>query len=97
MTIVRKFETEEPKKYPKKLIGLCSFLLLSLFVAQIWANNTLANFGQKFETIQQKDQVLSLENQVLENKIDQLSSINKIASDSATLGLMTPKSIQYVQ
>jgi len=97
MTIIKKFETEEPSKFPKKVIGLYGLVFLALIVAQVWANNTLATFGKGFDEIQQKDAALQLENQVLENKIAELSSINKIASESATLGLTTPKSIQYVQ
>ncbi len=96
MTIIRKFDIEEQRKFPKKMTFLSIVLLAVLSVMQIWANNTLAVHGAKLEEISQLDQILELENQVLENKIATLSSLNNIASQSATLGLSTPKSVQYL-
>lgn len=96
MTIIRQFDLEEEKKFPKKMAFLVSFALLGLVIAEIWANNTLASFGKRFEDIQVMDQSLRLENQILENKIAEVSSLNNIASKSAELGLGSPKSIQYL-
>lgn len=96
MTIIRKFDIEEQKRFPKKMTFMSIVLLAILSVMQIWANNTLATYGAKLEEISQLDQSLQMENQVLENKIATLSSLNNIASQSATLGLTTPKSVQYL-
>lgn len=96
MTIIKKFNIEEQKRFPKKMTFLSVLLLVVLSIMQIWANNTLAIYGAKLEEISQIDQSLQMENQVLENKIAILSSLNNIASKSATLGLGTPKSVQYL-
>lgn len=100
MTIIRKFNIEEEKTsgLRTKKAGFISFAILAcLVVLQVWANNTLAMYGSKLDSISQLDSSLELENQVIENKIAELSSLNNIASKSATLGLSTPKSVQYLR
>lgn len=100
MTIIRKFNIEEEKKSglrTKKTIFFSIIITICLVVMQIWANNTLAIYGSKLESISQLNQTLELENQVLTNKIATSSSLSHIASQSATLGLGIPKSVQYLR
>ncbi len=100
MTIIRTFDTEEKKPVvnwrTKKVGAVASVLLGLLVVMQIWANNTLVVYGEKFEEISYLNQNLIMENQVLENKIATLSSLNNIATKSGELGLSTPKAVQYL-
>lgn len=100
MTIIHTFEIEETKPiffgWNKKVVVVGAILLMSLTVLEIWANNTLVNYGEKLEEISQMQDQLQLENQILENKIAVESSLSHIASSSSELGLASPKSIQYL-
>lgn len=97
MTIIKQFETQEKPKYSKKYIFIVSIGLVSLIVMQIWANNTVASFGNKFEKVSDLQQNLILENKILENDIARYSALNYVASQSAILGFTKPKSVEYLR
>lgn len=101
MTITKKFEPEiEEKKSSwkhKKFTVAIGFLLISLVIAEIWVANTMANFGQKFNNIRVLEKTYTQENQILENEISTEASLQSIASASATLGLLPPKSVKYIR
>lgn len=98
MTIIKKFEPEEIKKgFSKKYIALTVAGLLFLTIVEIWVNNTVVTFGEKFESISRMDRVLSMENQILENEIAKNASLNSLASKSAELGFSRQESIQYIR
>lgn len=98
MTIIKKFEPEEQKsKFPKKYIILVTFSLLVLTIIEIWVNNTVVTYSDKFESLSKLSKSLDLENRVLENEIAQNNSLGSIASKSAQLGFSTPESIQYIR
>ncbi len=96
MTIIKTFEQPEKKSHSKKYIGLCLISLTFLIVLQVWANNTLAIYGDKFDSVSRLQQSIMLENQLLQNQIAEYSSLSNIASKSATLGLSKPKNVQYL-
>lgn len=98
MTIIKKFEPEEIKKgFSKKYIALAVLGLLFLTVLEIWVNNTIVTYGEKFESISQLERVLLMENQILENEIAKEVSLNSLASKSAELGFSKAESIQYIR
>ncbi|MBI3103808.1 hypothetical protein HYZ05_02625 [Candidatus Daviesbacteria bacterium] len=98
MTIIKKFEPEEIKKdFPKKYIVLTVLGLLFLTVLEIWVNNTVVTYGEKFESMSQLERVLEMENQILENEIAKGGSLNSLASKSAELGFLRVESIQYIR
>lgn len=98
MTIIKKFEPVQQKKiFSKKYIILAIFTISVLTVAQIWANNTLIIYGEKFEKLHLLKQTLSLENQILENEIARQASLISVASKSASLGFSKLESIQYIR
>ncbi len=96
MTIIKKFETQEKKSYPKKTI-IIGISLMVLVILEIWVNNTMAEFGKKLNDITSSEQSLRLENQILENQIAKESSLSNIASESAILGFSRPKDVQYIR
>lgn len=96
MTIIRTFEQPEKPTHSKKYVGVCIISVIFLVVLQIWANNTMAIYGNKFENISQLQDSLTLQNQLLENKIAETSSLSRIASKSATLGLIKPEKVEYL-
>lgn len=98
MTIIKKFEPEEPKKsFSKKYVSLVVVLLLCLTLAEIWTNNTVVIYGEKFEKLSELAKQLDFDNQILENQIAQYTSLGSIASKSAQLGFVPPESIQYIR
>lgn len=98
MTIIAKFDPEEPRRaLPKKYIGLGLFVLFVLTLAQVWASNNVVTYGEKLEELSALSKTLSLENQILENEIAGRESLNNIASKSADLGFSEPESIQYIR
>lgn len=98
MTIIKKFDTEQvsKSKFSKKYIALVLSGLFVLVILQIWANNTVSMYGEKYEKISQLQESLKLDNQLLQNEIAKRSSINKIASKSAELGFYSAEKIEYI-
>lgn len=98
MTIIKKFETTEPKKgFSKRYLALTVICLFVLMLFEIWAGNNVVAYGEKFEKLSQVAKTLNLENQILENEIAKYESLNSIASKSAELGFSQPQSIQYIR
>lgn len=98
MTIIQKFETEEPKKgLPKKYIGMVLVCLFILMLIEIWVSNSVVTYGEKLEKLSVLSRNLSLENQVLENQIAKNVSLTNIASKSSELGFSAPSDIQYIR
>lgn len=96
MTFLSKFETQEKRTFPKKYIFI-GMALIALVVLEIWVNNTMATFGQRLASIEDSQEAFQLENRVLENEIARQVSLGNIASASARLGFVKPKTIQYVR
>lgn len=98
MTIIKKFDPVlQNKSFSKKYIFMAIFGLSVLTVAQIWANNTMVIYGEKFERLHLLSQNLNLENQILENEIARQSALISVASKSASLGFSKIGSIQYIR
>lgn len=101
MTIIHKFEPEKEKSkyiWKTRKIGITlGLFLLALVIAEIWVANSLANYGEKFEKISILQKNLEQENLILENEIATHSSLINIASESATLGLSSSKSVKYIR
>ncbi len=99
MTIIKKFDTEEvkPNKFSKKYVVFSMFGLLSLVMLEIWVSNSTITFGEKLEVLQSTRKHLELDNQILENRIAEGSSLVTVASASASLGFSKPVSIEYIR
>lgn len=98
MTIIHKFEPEkEEKKGLPRLTIIFIVILAILGVLEIWVSHTLAQYGQKFESMAGLKNSLTLENKILENEIAKLSSLSEIATQSASLGLGKAREIQYIR
>lgn len=99
MTIIKKFDPEEKneRKISKKFLLPTLASLFVLVLLQIWANNTVVTYGEKFQTISNLQKNLQLENQTLENQIAKEATLSKIATQSAALGFSKPESIQYIR
>lgn len=96
MTIIKKFEPQQKKSFLKYLVlGFLGLIILSL--VEIWANNTMVIYGEKFEKLFSLQSTLSLENQILENEIARQSSLINIASKAASLGFSKTESMQYIR
>ncbi|MDP3973649.1 MAG: hypothetical protein Q8P92_02325 [Candidatus Daviesbacteria bacterium] len=97
MTIIRSFETEiEPKKFSKKYIILTLAAIFALVIVEIWVNNTLLIYGEKFDNLSNIEKNLKLENQILENQIARETSLEKLSSKSAELGFTQAQDVKYI-
>lgn len=97
MTIIKKFESQEGKRFSKKYVAFIVFSLLTLVVLEIWVQNSLVLYGEKFEKMSELERMLKMENQILENEIAKEVSLNNLASKSAELGFSKPENIQYIR
>lgn len=98
MTIIKKFEPEQPKrKLPRKIIGLTLGILFILTLVEIWVSNTIVVYGEKFEKLASIQKNLLMENQILENDIAKNASLFNISSISAQLGFSSQQSIKYIR
>lgn len=96
MTIIKKFEPEK-RRFSKKYIALVSISIFTLIILEIWVNNTMVLYGEKFEKISQLEKNLKMENQILENEIAKSASLQNLSSKSAELGFSRPEKIQYIR
>lgn len=80
-----------------KFMVVAGVLILGLVIVEIWVVHTLSSFGVKIKKIEELQNNLELENEILENEISLGSSLNKIASSSASYGLEKPKKVQYIR
>lgn len=97
MTIIKKFEPQEGERFSKKYVAFIIFSLLSLIVLEIWVQNSLVLYGEKFEKMSELERILKMENLILENEIAKEASLNNLASKSAELGFSKPDNIQYIR
>lgn len=100
MTIIKKFDTDGldlRQKFPKFYVSLTGLFLLILVLVEIWVNNTMISYGEKFERMDTLVNILKMENQLLENEIAKDASLINISSKSAELGFFQPTSIQYIR
>lgn len=98
MTIIKKFEIEQPKNgFSKRLVVSIASCLMVLVLAEIWVSNTIISYGEKFEKLSNLQNALAFENQILENEIAKRASLTNLATKSAELGFLKPQSIQYIR
>lgn len=81
----------------KRFVLIAATSLLGLIVIEIWVIHTLSSFGEKVKKIEELQKNLKEENEILENEISRESSLPKIASSSASYGLGSPKTVQYIR
>jgi|GEM_PF-1341336 len=72
------------------ILGSLFFIILALIIVNITLNNFMSTQGIAFSQIQTKLQDLQKENVILEDQVLKLSSLTRIASESATMGF-TPE------
>ncbi len=68
--------------------------IIGLFLVQIFVSNQLATSGVQINRIQEQISLLTKENQLLKEQIDQKTSLSFISSQAAQLGFdQTPSTI----
>lgn len=98
MTIIKKFEPfDENSNTSKKYIALIVISIFTLIVLEIWVQNSMILYGEKFEKMSELEKVLRMENQILENEIAKEGSLQNVASQSAELGFTKPENVQYIR
>ncbi len=98
MTIIKKFEPEEPRNSsPRKYLVLIVAILFVLALTQIWVSNAVIMYGAKFDQLESLQANLLTQNQILENEIARQASLSNISSKSAELGFSSNLSIEYIR
>jgi hypothetical protein len=95
MSIVKAIELDSFSK--RRIILLLLLVLIPLIIMVIWSLNRLSTFGDQISSLQQTKESLLLENQVLENKISELSSLKKIEQVSKSYGFEKISKIEYLK
>lgn len=70
--------------------------LIALVAAQLIASNVLAGKGRQLVELEQQARKLARENAALREELAEESSLAKIASSAARLGLTEPGSVLYL-
>ncbi len=98
MTIIKKFEPEQPKNnFPKKYIALVVGVLFVLTLTQIWVSNIVIMYGEKFDKLAILQKSLLTQNQILKNEIAKDASLSNISSKWGQLGFSNNISIEYIR
>lgn len=85
------------KNLNKILLTAITVGILSLVLLQIWANNTLANYGSKLTEIMALEDQIRLDNDVITTRIAELSSLSQIASKSAEMQFVVSQKVEYIR
>ncbi|TSC64757.1 MAG: hypothetical protein G01um101493_18 [Microgenomates group bacterium Gr01-1014_93] len=79
-----------------KIIYILAIFFVILILIQIWVAHTTNTAGEQLKSLEMLQNKLNIENQSLINQISILTSLEHIATQSASLGLKPPKSIKYI-
>lgn len=93
-TIIEHLKTQ--KFHSRKVIATGIALLLIMLVAEIWSLNRLATFGTQITKFESASAALRMENEMLQNKTAELTSLNTIESHALILGFRPIHSIEYI-
>lgn len=83
--------------YKKRIIAILVIALVPLIVLAIWATNRLATYGEQINQLEKTKRALTLENEVLANKIAEKSSLSKTEQQSLNLGFEKIKNVESIQ
>lgn len=81
---------------PRILLAILGVLIILLALVQVVFSNHLATFGVKIREYQERQEQLLTQKGRLEQEIVSLSSLSRIASESAKLGLVKASSIVHL-
>ena len=96
----RLIKQEEDNKPRRKIIRIVKFvviLFLLFFALEILMVNRLSTYGDKIQDLKNTQASLELENQILEYKISERTSLQKIESKASLFGFNSRKNIEYLQ
>lgn len=84
----------EPNRY-RRLLKIFIILIVSVVILEVWMMNRLSTNGNKIQELKIAKSDLELENQVLENKISQVTSLQALEEKAIALGFETIKHVEY--
>ncbi|MCL4366873.1 hypothetical protein M1563_01750 [Patescibacteria group bacterium] len=88
---------ETPKILTRvKWLRVALISLVLLCVLEIWITSRLATYGTKVQEIQQATARLTLENQILESKIAEKSSLANLEKTASVYGFAPMKNFDYI-
>ncbi len=81
----------------KKIIVVLILLLVALSLVEIWVVNRLSTYGEQISKLEETKMSILLENQVLQNQIDEISSLNNVEDLVKDYGFEKVKNIEYIR
>src|SRR3989344_8635729 len=87
----------EQISFRKKILIVVSLIVIPVVVLEIWSVNRLATFGVQISELERSKDILKLENQILENKIAEKSSLFIVESMVKKYGYSKAKNIEYLK
>lgn len=90
-------EIEYNSWFRKKLLMFFALIIVIVSVLEIWAVNRLATFGSEISKLELAKNSLQMENEILENKIAEKSSLLKIEENSKIFGFKKITKLEYFQ
>lgn len=85
----------EQISFRKKILIVVCLIVIPVLVLEIWSVNRLATYGVQISELERSKDRLKLENQILENKIAEKSSLTIIGSMAKKYGYTKVKNIEY--
>ena len=95
MTLLKKFEPELLIR--KKILVLPITIIILVAILEIWVVNRLASYGDQIGNLEQTQARLKIENQLLENKIAEKSSLMEAEKLVNRLGYQKVKNFEYIK
>ena len=71
-------------------------LLIAFSIVEIWVVNRLSTYGEQISKLEETRTNYVLENQVLQNQIDEASSLEEIGKLVKSYGFAEIKNIEYL-
>lgn len=81
----------------KKIFRILSLLLVIVLIVEVWTVNRLSTLGGKIRELKIAKANLEIENQLLESKILEQSSLYFIEEQSYKLGFSNIKDVEYLR
>lgn len=83
--------------FRKKILIVVSLVIIPVVVLEIWSVNRLATYGVQISELERSKDRLKLENQILENKIAEKSSLLIIEAMAKKYGYSKAQNVEYLK
>lgn len=94
--IIKNTKPKKPKSFFRSIVTVLLISILSITLARVVVANILATSGQQLAAANQKVEILSEENQKIENEISKLESLSRVEILAKKKGFVKTKNVQVL-